>query len=619
MIVRRASAALAALCLFLPRGARAQAAAPAPEPPPAPAPYWVDFEAGHVVLDPELMQLELSKKVTIRVDRYRLTSERLRLERTRRGVEIHGEGRVAFCPCEDAPVSFGFREAIVAPPTDLFVRNATLRVGDVPVFWTPVLWLRAPDRLGMLPPRLAWRGEDGLLAGGGVHVPLGGKRGPTLSALDLLGGGYFEGGIELESRVTTPTTSTRVRFDHLRQSLLAVDAHGSVASNEGAVGAFRVDALRGARGLRGTLELEPVARRFDHARAAVGAAGRGVSGSLGGLALAPRGSELNRAVAAGPLGELGFGATLGSGASADAYFEASTLGERGRSTTSLLWHHALLDATTHAGPLRLSARLDEHAVLEAREEDGSSSGFAGARVGTGLPLARAFGAGEDPWVHRLEPLIDAGARLGAHRGRPSALDAAPLGDLGLGAVGLDTALGRYGSREALELSLRAGGTSELDTDSIDPALAGALAIDTEHAGASLESVARPDSERALYAAGSVRVGRADGLHLETHAAGTTHAQPVLARELTSDHFAWPDRPYLDRPGWSLGSRAGVPWTKQIASAFAWEADLSQGTWLAWRSSLAYRHPCGCFAVLGRAGQRLGRGGFDADVTLDLMP
>ena len=233
-------------------------------------------------LDPELMKLELSRKVTIVVDRYRLTAERLTLSRTQRGVEIDGEGRVAFCPCENAPVSFGFQQAIVAPPTDLFVQGATVRVGDVPVLWTPILWLRSPDRFGLLPPKLAWRGEEGLVAGAGVHVPLAGKRGPTLSALDLGAAGYLRGGIDLETRLTTPGTSTRVRWDHLHDSLLAVDAHGAGASRDGAAAAVRVDAIRGARGLAGTLELEPVSRRWDHARATLSGGGEHVVGAIGG-------------------------------------------------------------------------------------------------------------------------------------------------------------------------------------------------------------------------------------------------------------------------------------------------------------------------------------------------
>lgn len=613
--------ALVALLLLGPARAWAQAAAPPPAPPPAP--YWVDFEAGHVVLDPELMQLELSRRVTIRVDRYRLTSQRLTLRRTGRGVEVEGEGRVAFCPCENAPVSFAFRHAIVAPPTDLFVQNATLRLGDVPVLWTPVLWLRSPDRLGLLPPRLAWRGDDGLLAGAGVHVPLGGRRGPTLSAADLSVAGYLKGGVEVDTRLVTPTTSTHVRWDHLGQSLLALDAHGSAASRDGAVGAFRVDALRGARGLAATLDLEPAARRFDHARAAVVAAGGGVVGSLGAAAASPRGAAMDRAVAVGPVGQLGFGATLGAGSSVDSFLELSTLRERGMPSSSLVVHHAALAASTNAGPLLLSALVDEHAVLQSRDTSSQRSAFAGARAVASLPLVRAFGAGDDPLVHRVEPLADAGVRVAARSGDTGAsfraFEAAPPGRLGLGALGVRTALGRYAAREALELEAKAGGVGELGERELEPAAAASVAADGEWLGAVAESAARPDSERALHAAGRLRVGRADGLHLTNQVSGSLDDEPVLARALLYEHFDGTLRPFLDRQGWSAGSELGIPITSQVASLLATDADVSAARWLAWRAALAYRHPCGCFAVVGRAGQRLGRDGFDAEVTLDLMP
>ncbi len=152
-----------------------------------------------------------------------------------------------------------------------------------------------------------------------------------------------------------------------------------------------------------------------------------------------------------------------------------------------------------------------------------------------------------------------------------------------------------------------------------PAAAAGLAPDRVWGGAAGVRAARPDSERTLHAAGRLRVGRADGLHVESHATGSLDEEPVAARTLLVDHFDGTVRPFLDGSGWSAGSRLGVPWTRQIATVFATEADVTRARWLAWRVALAYRHPCGCFAVLGRTGQRVGRDGLDAEVTLDLMP
>ncbi|MBI3200327.1 MAG: hypothetical protein HYZ29_02220 [Myxococcales bacterium] len=613
--------AFSALALLLASPGVARAA----DPPEAaePVPYWVDFQAGRVELDPELMKLELSRKVSIVVDRYRLTSERLTLSRTRRGVEIEGEGRVAFCPCENAPISFGFQKAIVAPPTDLFVQGATVRVGDVPVLWTPILWLRSPDRLGLLPPRLAWRAEEGLSAGTGVHVPIGGKRGPTLSALDVSAAGYLRGGVDVETRLSTPGTSTRVRWDHQRDSLLALDAHGAGAGRDGAAAALRIDAIRGARGLAGTLELEPVSRRWDHARASLSGASEHVVGALGGVAVAERGAAMDAGVAAGPVAALAFGGALGAGSSADTFVEASTLRERGQASVTLLVHHASVAAATNLGPLWVSAQLDEHTVFESREREASASAFAGTRLMASAPLARAFGDGTDPLVHRVEPFLDAGVRVAERRGQSAdvfrALEAAPTGRLALGAAGVSSALGRDGAREALEVELRGGALGDLDAERVEPAAGAELAADSEWVGARVESAARLDSDRELYQSGRLRFGRADALHVEGHVTGGLDDAPLGARTLLSDHFAGSVRPYLERAGWSAGARLGVPWTRQLASEVGTEADVSSARLLAWRAALGYRHPCGCFSLLGRTGQRIGREGLDVDVTLDLMP
>ena len=122
-----------------------------PDPPPKGQSYWVDFTAGRVVLDGNMRELELADHVCVIVDRYRLTSEHLKLRRGPRGVEVEGEGSVALCPCDTAPVTLGFSAATVAPPTDLLVESPTVRVDGVPVFWMPYLWLRSPDRAGLLP------------------------------------------------------------------------------------------------------------------------------------------------------------------------------------------------------------------------------------------------------------------------------------------------------------------------------------------------------------------------------------------------------------------------------------------------------------------------------------
>ena len=615
--------ARAAGVLLLATLALTSARARADDAAPPRAEYWVDFEAGKVELDPELKLLALSEHVTIRVDRYRLTSERLTLRRTARGVELDGTGRVAFCRCPNAPVSFGFSRAIVAPPTDLFVEDATLRIDDVPVFWSPILWLRSPDRVGLLAPRVAWRGADGLLVGSGVHLPLGGRRGATLSALDVFGAGYLAGGVDLETRLTTPATTTKVRWDHLQHSLLSIDAHGSVAGRTGAVGAFRVDAIRGARGLEATRELEPATRRFDHARAAVGTSGGGFVGSFGAIGIGRRGDAIDAPAALGPLAGLGFGTALGAGASLDGFVHGGTLAERGEASISLVSEHTTLRADTGLGPLSLAVVFDQDASFWGREAASAGAVFAGARAALGLPLVRVFGDGPDPVVHRVEPLADLGVRVLERRGQTSApaatFDELNASRVGLASLGVRSALGRRGAREAIELDARAGSVGELGADAPRPAAAALLAADGEWMGASTETAAGHDVEQELHSSARLRVGRVDGLHLSSYVAGSLANEPVSARALVTDHFGAPLTSYLDRPGWSAGTRLGVPWTRVLSTELGADADVTRARVLAWRAAIGYRHPCGCFSVLGQTGQRLGREGVDAEVTLDLMP
>src|SRR5207248_3640992 len=118
------------------------------------------------------------------------------------------------------------------------------------------------------------RGGDGLFLGQGVHVPVG-------NGLELGAGLYTRGGYAVTADLSTDSSRTIVRWDFRsgaavagRENIpsghgLAVDAHGEVGD-----GAFPhptlvwdVDAIRGARGARTTLDLEPLSRPFDRGSA----------------------------------------------------------------------------------------------------------------------------------------------------------------------------------------------------------------------------------------------------------------------------------------------------------------------------------------------------------------
>jgi hypothetical protein len=219
----------------------------------------VQFRADRLELDPELSRLSLQGHVFVAVDRIRLRSDRLSLRETNGAVIVEGSGRVALCGCADPPVTFGFAGATVRPPGDLVLSQPTVRVGGVPVLWLPVLWLRSPERVGLLPLVVAWRGADGLLLGSGVHVPAGD------GSVDLSGAGYVEGGADVEARVRTARTSSVVRWDRRGSDFFTVDLRGSGLAPGGGSVSWSADALRGPRALGGPSLLEVVALRDDRA------------------------------------------------------------------------------------------------------------------------------------------------------------------------------------------------------------------------------------------------------------------------------------------------------------------------------------------------------------------
>src|SRR6187402_3714857 len=158
--------------------ALAGALAPAParaEVPPAPdahgREFRVDFSARNLDVDAELGELSLSGDVVVTVGRYRLGGQRVKLKRGPRGISVEGGGDIAFCKCESPPVTLGYSSVTIAPPSDVLIQGAVLRAHGVPLFWLPYLWLRSPDRVGLIFPSAEWRGDDGLLLGSGVHLP----------------------------------------------------------------------------------------------------------------------------------------------------------------------------------------------------------------------------------------------------------------------------------------------------------------------------------------------------------------------------------------------------------------------------------------------------------------
>jgi hypothetical protein len=577
---------------------------------------WVDFRARRVEVDGKLQRLELSGDVRVRSGRYQLTSERLRLEQSPRGAEVEGPGRIAFCPCAHPPVAFGFRSATVAPPTDLLIAGPSLELFGLPVFWAPYLWLRSPDRAGFLPATVALRGHDGWLLGSGVHLPWGER--DTLghrSALDLRAAGYLKGGAEVTAEVTTERTTTAVRWDHLASDLVGVEAHGSVTSDRlGAAAAWSVDALRGPRALVGTPSLEVASRRLDRARVSVVRAGENTILSLGLRADETRGTSLGELGAAGPRVGVAHLQPIGDAGTLEWEADATSLAHpsRGAVTVAESAGRARLDA--RPGVTVISAELGERVGVAVTELDETGDIESFGRLGLAWPLVRAFGRAPDPWLHWVEPYAESSIVLARRQGPWVEL---PDGNSVSVLAGLRSALGRLGARGALATSIRAGWVGPPEAP--DRVVGGTLGITTEYVAVGTRAHWLWLEPQAFESSARARLGRLDSLHLGAYIEGRTRVEPLVARLVGPDPWRRLGAGWLDRSGWTAGAEALVPWTHWLSSSVGLDRDLIRPRWLGWRSGVAYRHPCGCLALVAGASERIGRRGIDGWLSVQLVP
>lgn len=565
----------------------------------------VDFRAGRAVLDADEQVLRLDRGVKVALDRYRLTARQLIVRKTPIGVLVRGDGRLALCPCPEPPVSLGFTAALVAPPSDLVLENPTVRVGDVPVLWLPYLWVRARDRWGALPPRVEWRGRDGLAFGGGVHAPLGKDDAGELRALDLSAAVYTRGGVDVEAAHFTPASTTRVRWDHLDGSAIGVSAAGSTPAGLRAHAAWRADVLRGPRAELAARDLDAASRRWD--RAEIGVVHAGPSAVLGVLygTTAPRGAALRDVGYAGPALH-GSWSLAAHSSEARVGLDVATRRTGTRSSALTFFApRASWGVAARPGPFSVVARARAEGWGTSEVDAARLAGVAEGAVSLGLPLVRTWTFAR----HVIEPWIGGSAgRASGHEvlGQRAVLE----GDYALARAGVSTALGRSRSAARLEVS----GAELRAADRARQLVHARLDTDTRWLGARGEGGADLTANGA-FAVAALRVGRVDraavtlgvaGLHGETRAVRSAPAR---------------DRPLglasLDRDGWSGASDLSVAWTRSLATSVGADADLVAERWLALRGGLGYRHDCGCLALALRGVQRLGRNGTDVALSVEL--
>lgn len=617
-LLTRVSAVLTAGTLAASGVARAEQGIAATEPAgdrsEDSAAQQVEFRADRLEFSPSSDELLLEGNVDVQVDRYRLTSDRLELSRGPRGIIVDGRGRVAFCPCPNPPLTVGFRSALVAPPTDLILKQPVVRVGPVPIFWLPYLWLRSKTRIGMLPLIVGYRGPDGFVAGTGMHVPFGRDDGAPM--LDISAAGYVKGGVDGRLKLTTSRSATTIRWDHLHRDLLSIQARGAETAPSGGVVAWNVDAWRGERVLGGPLLLEQAAARFDRG---IVSAGRSTSSVTSGLAVradAVRAGPLDRVDAVGPSPFAGVALPMGEIGTFDASVVAQSIGGASGDETNIS-HNGAVAFEARPGPLSLSAvahsRFDASLLTDA-VHTGEAGGFEGR---LGLPLSRTFGDGPDPLQHWVTPDIEAGGGWAHAQQGLVAPWLHPDGAFIHSSGGITTTLGRYGSRRAATLELRGGtvGTPDRLASAASTRLVGRSDTFAFSVDGGLVDLSHPS----LSVLSTARVGRLDSWHVGARAQGRRGRAAARARLLDRGGWQVVRAPWLARDGWTWGAFAGASWSDWLATALDADFDQSRKELLGVRGSIAYRHPCGCVALTAWAGHRLGRRGADTWLTVDLFP
>jgi hypothetical protein len=575
----------------------------------------VEFTSHTLVLDPDTRELTLTGDARLVAGRYHVRGERLVLSWPTSELRLEGGARVSWCACEPAPVALRFERLTLSEVGTLDLSQPVLELAGIPVLWAPWLRLEPPERFGLLPLELAWRGDDGLFVGAGVHVPLAGGA----SYAQLSGGAFTAGGFAIALAAASPTSASWARWEELSGSGLWLDLRGSVAPEGGPGVAWVADAIRGRRGVLGTPELGRAARSSDRARVTLAGSAHGLVYGLAARADTRRGGTLRSIDVAGPELDLGYGAPLGDWGSAELSLAAQQLYTPARSLSLATQRSALL--LTH--PIAVFSVLAS-AALESQARLGQSAWYGGdasARLRLGLPLVRR--SAQQPFaarsVHWLEPFVDASAGTVATSGRPELgyFSQAREGALASAVAGVATQHGDPSRRRAARLELRAGAALD-GAARWYPGSSWQGGVDAELARASSDG-AFTTRDRGWLSATRLELGPADGLELAGYIEGRSGAELPIAGLLDPSRRRGLWTPWFAIAGWSSGGELRVPVGQHWRAALGADADLSNERWLARAARVEYEAPCGCLSAAVSVQQRAGRGGIDAALSLELRP
>lgn len=613
----------------------------------------VQVTAERIEFDSESQELVLRGDVELDSGPFHLTSPDLRLSRSSRGIIVRGKGRLAFCPCLAQPLAITFRGATVAPPGDLFIDRPTLEVFHLPVLWLPFFWLRSKGKVGLLAPTIAYRGQDGLFLGEGVHLPW--TPGDTERGLDFRAGAYLKGGLATEATLTTTHSVTTLRWDHLATGAgtgttavaspgndpsdgVTIDARGAVTNGSGTGQpslAWDIDALRGQRGVVSTTDLDTASRVFDRVSGEATLRSGGWTVASGVRAADVRGEAIGEIGAAGPVASVRRDGTVGDAGAYDARAEVGALTGTSLVTTSFGRTAAGVLLATHMGPLRMTWSLRGAGDVATT---GALDGFDGAtqtRMEVALPVERSFPSSDpnDPYWHRIEPRLEAGAVGAGSHGEvvdspipsfvpaPAAASGESLGTLSgvawIADGGISSSFGRWGAKEGIELRGTAGAAGS-NQENASAVVRWRAAATLPWLGLGAEGAHVLGGEEPGYAlTARLRIGLLTSLHFGAHVAGRGGVDPVLARALTDTPLP-ASMGFLAAEGWTGGGRLSVPLTTYLTARGGADVDLTAEKLLAARGSLEFHDRCGCVVLGANGAERLGRPGVDLWLTASLV-
>jgi hypothetical protein len=404
---------------------------------------------------------------------------------------------------------------------------------------------------------------------------------------------------------------------------VSVDARGAISEGVGPSPdsvAWRLSALREPRAVRAATDVRVAAQPLD--RGSAEAAWRSGGWTLASAVRTEmlRGGRVASLGAGGPVVTARRSEGLGDSGAYEATLEGGQVAGAGLGAVSFARFETGLVTATRAGPLGASLALRGAGGVASDTVRQSASGAAQARAEMALPMARTYTSDEarDPWVHTTAPRLE-GAAIASHLS--GAL--VPVGRETLFAdgaawvvtAGWDNTVERYTSRTAAEMQAAFGAAG--DSQGMTPLLRARARIDGPAAAlvADAARVLRPSGVGGALVA-SARVGSTSGLHLAVHVAERDGVDPSVARALVDPAYE-PASGFLAFSGWTGGARAGLPLGSRVSVRGGTEVDLDARALVAAVAALEVHDPCNCLVARLSAAHRIGRGGVDVWLSVDL--